>query len=194
VQVLTPSDVASRENILLPSAMDIGSLPVKVSSVTCMFSDMDTLSNSTKELARHRFCLRLAPQQEAKSLECWHRDSFGRGKSNLCLRVAFRKDATAHDIMMALLAASEARRSLCDLVGVSTWDKRQGERGKKCEWSRIWDSVAGASTAEASGRIQAAEKFARRNIKRVKKDLVREGWLCDHILLSRSERVRYSVT
>jgi hypothetical protein len=192
VQALSPSEVASKERLLLPSPLDVGSLPVKVSAVTRMFSCMDTLNQATKELARYRFCLRLAPRQEAETSEIFHKSPTGRGRTKLCLRVAFRKDATSHDVMTALLAASEARRSLCDLVGVD--DKQQCERGKNCDWSRVWDSVAGASTAEASARIRAAEKFARKNIKRVQKDLVRKGWLCDHILLGQSERVRYSVT
>jgi hypothetical protein len=193
VQVLCPSDVARREILLLPSELDSGSLPVKISSVTHMYSDMDTLNNFSGELAHHRFCIRLAPQEGTNSSECWHRNPTGRGKSKLCLRVALRKDATSHDGMMALLAACEARRSLCELVGVSMGGKRQGKRGKKCDWNRIWDSVAGDSTAEATGRIRAAEKVARKSINRVKKDLVREGWLCDHVLLSQSERVRYSI-
>ena len=186
MQVLSPADVASRENLLLPSPLDTGVLPVKVSPVTCMFSDMAALQGSTGELARQRFCVRLAPQQDAVSPQQWRRPK-------LCLRVAFRKDATSHDVMLALLAACAARQSLCELIGAPTEGRGHGARGRKCEWGRIWDSEQGAAAAEASGRIRAAEKAAHRGIKRLKKDLVEEGWLCDHVLLGQSERVRYSV-
>ena len=194
MQVLTPADVAVKENLLLPSALDAGALPVKVSPVTCMFPDMDALEGATGELARHRFCVRLAPRQEGLSPKSWRQCATARGKPKLCLRVAFRKDATSHDVMMALLAACEARRSLCELIGVSAGDEKQGARGRKCEWGRIWDSEGGATTAEASARIRAAGKVARRGIKRLKKELIEEGWMCDHVLLNQPERVRYSVT
>lgn len=192
MQVLSPADVARKENLLLPSVLDSGALPVKVSPVTSMFPDIETLTDATRDLGRHRFCVRLAPEKE-NGLEDWKKHPGSGGRSKLCMRVAFRRDATAHDVIVALLTICEARRSLYEMMGTSAEDNKWWSRGK-CDWGSVWNCQTGTATAEASGKICAAQRMARRNIKLVKKELIKEGWLCDHFLLSQSERVRYSVT
>eukprot|EP00892_Ulva_mutabilis_P000337 jgi/Ulvmu1/10303/UM060_0105.1 len=182
-QVLTPAEVSRREHIVYPSTFDTGPLPIAIAPITDLFPGGPAeLAADARQLRRQPFCLRLQPRRTRAPNQT--------APSQLCLKVALRRGASSHDVLAALVAACEARRRLLVLAGAGVGDAA-APAAHSCRCDAWW--AAGEPTEEARAQVAAAQRVGLRETHSAARALRREGWLCDSVMLSQSERIRYSV-
>lgn len=184
LQVLTPAEVARRERIVCRSAFDSGPLPIRIGPVTDLFLGPEELAAEADVLGRQPFCVRLQPPQP--------RSAGLPPPAQLCICVALRQGASPHDVLAALAAACEARRRLLLLAGDAGGVTGGAAHTQTPCCSGAW-WAEGAVTAAARAQVAAAQRAGMKEARRAERALRSEGWLCDSVMLSQSERVRYSL-